>query len=569
MKNVAKGDQHSFSKKPSKSMDGRAGQTNQKVEAKKLHSLKNYEEINSISEVISSTKPEEMKISKVAHKQKADKILMTDAINKAELKKIDNISTIMKQNYLSSITIDHPKKTQILIDTGAIDINLITKKYFDEITKDQEKTYQKSSILVKPIGSKPLKNYGLTQLSLELGKGIKTEQIPFIIIDQNLQYDVILGIPAISQLNIQLDIQNGIATIDNKQFKLNINQFTNRAEIRAKNKQILKPGTEQSIEVEVDQSILQNDKDNFHMIVPSKTLKQTKILETPHAVAKNHLSHILIGNKLNREVVVQKGALLGHLIATNPKENLHFIIEEPEDEIEEKIYIPNNLKPEVVNLVELTQHLNTQMDHLDSEQQNKLTELLSEFLDLFATNPNKPGLQTKTKMHVQLKEGTTPIKLPPYRAHPLIHQEIKSQVNQLLEDGLIEKANSPWSFPVVVVKKPDGSFRFCVDYSKLTKSTIKDTYPLPRIDDTLDYLSNAKYFTVVDASSGFWQIPIAEEDKEKLAFCTTFGTYQWKVMPFGFTNAPSVFQRAMNETLDDDLFQRCLVYIDDICIFSK
>jgi len=195
--------------------------------------------------------------------------------------------------------------------------------------------------------------------------------------------------------------------------------------------------------------------------------------------------------------------------------------------------------------------------------------VINKYQELFAQNPNKPGTQTKTKMHVQLKEGTKPIKLPPYRQNPTIAQEVKRQVDQLLEDDMIEKATSPWSFPVVVVKKPDGSYRFCVDYSKLTEKTIKDTYPLPRIDDTLDYLSGAKYFTVVDASSGFWQIPVAEEDKEKLAFCTTFGTYQWKVMPFGFTNAPAIFQRAINETLDDILFQRCLVYIDDICIFSK
>ena len=108
-----------------------------------------------------------------------------------------------------------------------------------------------------------------------------------------------------------------------------------------------------------------------------------------------------------------------------------------------------------------------------------------------------------------------------------------------------------------------------MDYSKLTEKTIKDSYPLPRIDDTLDCLQGAKYFTVIDACSGFWQIPIKEEDKEKLAFNTTFGTYRWNVMPFGFTNAPAIFQRAMNETLDSDLYQHCLVYIDDIMIYSK
>ena len=109
----------------------------------------------------------------------------------------------------------------------------------------------------------------------------------------------------------------------------------------------------------------------------------------------------------------------------------------------------------------------------------------------------------------------------------------------------------------------------CVDYSKLTDKTIKDTYPLPRIDDTFSYLAGAKYYTIVDAASGFWQIPVHENDQEKLAFCTTFGAYHWKVMPFGFTNAPSIFQRAMNETLNGELFKCCLVYIDDIIIYSK
>jgi hypothetical protein len=122
---------------------------------------------------------------------------------------------------------------------------------------------------------------------------------------------------------------------------------------------------------------------------------------------------------------------------------------------------------------------------------------------------------------------------------------------------------------VCVQKEPGGPYRFCVDYSKLTPHTIPDPFPLPRIEDTIDHLAGHRIFTVVDAQKGFWQIPINEDDREKLAFITSFGKYQWNVLPFGYTLAPGIFQRAMNETLDELLYFKCLVYIDDIIIFSK
>ena len=285
---------------------------------------------------------------------------------------------------------------------------------------------------MKPVGSKPLKNYGSTLVSLELEKGMKTELIPFVIIDQKLQYDVILGLPAMQQLGIKLDLEKGTATIKNNFYKLNVNEFTNHAEIRSKSNQTLKPGTEHFIEVEVDESILQNEKEIYHMIIPSRTLTQIQVIQTPYGVTKEKLTHMLIGNRLDKPVLIKKGAILGHIIANNPKDNLNFLTEEIEDEIEEKIYLPTNSKSEYVTKDELIKHLNYQTNHLDNNQKKELTENITKFLDLFASNPNKPGIQTKTKMHVPLKEGTIPIKLNPYRSNPTIPQEIFKQVNQLL-----------------------------------------------------------------------------------------------------------------------------------------
>ena len=121
--------------------------------------------------------------------------------------------------------------------------------------------------------------------------------------------------------------------------------------------------------------------------------------------------------------------------------------------------------------------------------------------------------------------------------------EIKQKVNVMLKDGIIEESKSPWSSPVVLVQKKDGTTRFCIDYRKLNDVTKKDSFPVPRVDDTLDALGNTKaqIFSTMDLASGYWQLPIAEEDKEKTAFVTQNGTYQFKVLPFGLTGAPAAF----------------------------
>ncbi len=162
-----------------------------------------------------------------------------------------------------------------------------------------------------------------------------------------------------------------------------------------------------------------------------------------------------------------------------------------------------------------------------------------------------------------------PIRTHPYRTSPKAAEELRRQVNEMLNSKIIRKSKSAWAFPVVLAMKSDGTWRFCVDYSKLNKYVPRDSFPLPNMDDHLDRLGKAKIFTVIDLASGFWQIPVEESDKEKLAFITPFGTFEWNYMPFGFVNAPSIFQRAISETLESELYVSCLVYVDDIIIYSE
>ena len=143
---------------------------------------------------------------------------------------------------------------------------------------------------------------------------------------------------------------------------------------------------------------------------------------------------------------------------------------------------------------------------------------------------------------MSVEEGTRPIRQPPHRLGPEKEAEAEKQVKELLEKGLIEPAGGAWSSPVVLIRKKDGNWRFCVDYRRLNAVTQQDAYPLPRIDDSLDALSGSRYFSTLDLISGYWQVSLDADASEKSAFATRTGLWKWKVLPFGLTSAPATFQ---------------------------
>jgi hypothetical protein len=211
-----------------------------------------------------------------------------------------------------------------------------------------------------------------------------------------------------------------------------------------------------------------------------------------------------------------------------------------------------------------------QSTFMNADEIAQVTALLDKWKPLFADDDTLCGISTQTKCYVPLiDESMRPLRFPPYRISPSLKIQLKKMLEEMLEKNVIRKSASPWAFPVVMATKSDGSLRFCVDYSKLTQFVVRDSYAIPRVDDCFDYLTEAKFMTVVDLFSGFWQIPLAEKDKQKLAFITPFGNYEWNVMPFGYSNAPSIFQRAIAETLDPYLLKFVLIYIDDIILYSK
>ncbi|KAJ0858722.1 putative nucleotidyltransferase, Ribonuclease H [Helianthus annuus] len=182
-----------------------------------------------------------------------------------------------------------------------------------------------------------------------------------------------------------------------------------------------------------------------------------------------------------------------------------------------------------------------------------------------------PGLppQLLVEFHIDLVPGAAPVAKAPYRLAPSEMQELSTQLQELLDKGFIRPSFSPWGAPVLFVKKKDGTLRMCIDYRELNKLTIKNRYPLPRIDDLFDQLQGLSYYSKIDLRSGYHQLRIQEESIPKTAFRTRYGHYEFLVMPFGLTNAPAVFMDLMNRVCKPYLNKFVIVFIDDILIYSR
>lgn len=204
----------------------------------------------------------------------------------------------------------------------------------------------------------------------------------------------------------------------------------------------------------------------------------------------------------------------------------------------------------------------------DSPTPPEVQHILNQYTEVFQDPQTLPP--TRSYDHsIPLIPGAVPVNARPYHYSPQHKTEIETQVKQLLQSGLITHSHSPFASPVLLVKKKDGTWRFCVDYRKLNDLTIKNRFPMPIIEEILDELAGAKYFTKLDMRSGYHQVRMLPEDEYKTAFKTHHGHYQFKVMPFGLTNAPATFQCIMNQVLQPFLRQFVLVFLDDILIYSK
>ena len=200
--------------------------------------------------------------------------------------------------------------------------------------------------------------------------------------------------------------------------------------------------------------------------------------------------------------------------------------------------------------------------------QQDAKDMLKRNAQVFSKDDMDMGRTNLVKHHIKLTDPA-PFKEAYRRIPPQMYDEVKAHIQEMLDLGAIRPSNSPWASAIVLVRKKDGRLRFCIDLRRLNNRTVKDAYSLPRIESILDSLGGAQIFTTLDLKAGYWQVEMAEECKAYTAFtCGPLGFYECDTMPFGATNAPATFQRLMHDCLGDLNMNWCIVYLDDIIIFS-
>ena len=297
------------------------------------------------------------------------------------------------------------------------------------------------------------------------------------------------------------------------------------------------------------------------LLQPEETMAGLLVEESLVTVQDDGTAHVSLVNLTGFTQTIDSGTAVG--VVSEVEEEIRFA----ED--------ADSVMPATVNQLVSTEELPERKQRLVSMLtigDSDLQEVLLEYHHLFSVDEEERGETDLIQLSIDTGEAS-PIKQPARRMPYAARQEVARHIQKMQEANIIQPSSSPWSSPIVLVKKKDGTLRFCVDYRRLNSVTKADTFPLPRMDDILDQLGNCKFFSTLDLKSGYWQIRVHPDSQEKTAFVTHQGLYEFSVMPFGLMNAPAVFQRLMQQVVmglnPEAGPDYVAVYLDDILVFSK
>ena len=294
------------------------------------------------------------------------------------------------------------------------------------------------------------------------------------------------------------------------------------------------------------------------------TIQETLVSVKPGNVSR---VKILVSNSSSKDQILQKGTQLGTLEIVRSVITLGHtsLMKEGEEEtFTAEVSSAQERSPE---REEWEPEVDLSCSGLTAEQEEKVRELLREECDAFSRNDQDVGCAPDLQMKIELTDKQ-PVHSS-YNACPRpLYQEVKDYLQDLIGKGWIRKSKSPYSSPIVCVRKKDGTLRLCVDYRKLNDKTIQNRLPLPRISDALDGLGGSKWFSLLDQGKAYHQGFIAEECRQYTAFVTPWGLYEWNRIPFGLSGAVGTFQQFMNDCVEDLRDKICLPYLDDLLVFS-
>lgn len=307
----------------------------------------------------------------------------------------------------------------------------------------------------------------------------------------------------------------------------------------------------------------------YEDVIPANSSKIVKVPINLHD-GEAFIDEQIISNCIIKECLTTVKNNRGFLEITNPTS--HDLVFSMDRAIQAEVYNIQDARTVQSNdrAKEVLSRLRT--DHLNEEERINLEKLCSKYADVFYIEGESLTFTNKIKHRIRTTDEL-PVYTKSYR-YPYIHrEEVKDQINKMLSQGIIRPSESAWSSPIwVVPKKSDASgktkWRLVVDFRKLNEKTHDDKYPIPNINDVLDKLGNCQYFSTLDLASGFYQVEMDPKDIPKTAFNVENGHYEFLRMPMGLKNAPSTFQRVMDNVLKDLQNVVCLVYLDDIVVFS-
>ena len=467
-----------------------------------------------------------------------------------------------------------------LVDNGA-EINLIRADIIGELNNI---TLNPSNIkTITGLGHTKIKIYNYIRIQLKFDTGYISPVSDFYIVPQeHLDTELIVGVPWLktSQLlpdmnTYQLFFRDGNAVIPVTDSQ--VEQDEGPTAVAAHNMEI---GPNQYRIMKVD--IQEVTPSNQIYLLEGITNKNT---ETLSGLMVNE-REILVANYNEHPWFIPKGFKLGTLIPVRL---------EPEGSVDEETPVEKKSQPETQRenqeeLLEINQSAQIRHTNIDNtedywnettieenfqindipvtqQQKRKLINLLLKYPNILSTGDDDVGVSTNVKHHIEL-ETNKPVYVPVRRFQGPIAREIEEQCRELETCGIIRKSNSPYSAPVVPVRKPDGTLRLCIDYRALNKVTKSDAFPIPNLIDSVYNMSGAKYFTTIDLVRGYYQIEMAQESIEKTAFSTPLSHYEFLRMPFGVKGGPATFQRGMMLALSEIPWSEVMAYLDDIIIRS-
>ena len=484
-------------------------------------------------------------------------------------------------------------KIRFLIDTGA-SCTIVSEKHFENIEKSEGKRRMevKGQQLIAANGS-PLRVLGKMFVPIQIGKTIVEHEI----IGAGISDQGILGFDFLNQHKCVVSASEKEMYINNVTIPCRSIKNLSIRRIQLKESCVIPASSEALVEVAVTGSNLENNDTCVLMEPLQKFESKYKLKVAPNLcdLTKEQLI-VRILNPNTEDVQLYGGtsvALVDSSITDvyfidfegdDSPVNQNMSVRHIGDRISMDLLGPNkeHVNPNEVllgcNSVEsqnqVPEHIHKLYEHsiqgMSEKESADVAAMLVKFQEVFQKNSNDLGrMNPKFGEYTMQLTDTKPIRLPPRRTPTAFREVEEQEVQRMLDLGVIRPSISPWASAVVLVKKKDGSTRFCIDYRSLNKVVVKDCYPLPRVDDCLDSLSCSNYFSCMDLASGYWQLPVHEDDKPKTAFVTKSGLYEFNVLPFGLTNAASTFERCMESVLRGCQWKTCLIYLDDVIVFSR